>query len=96
MEWADSAGGGEMQWEEVREKFPDEWVVFEAAEAYSEDGFRCIDSVTVIDRYEDSADAMKRYKELHRSQPAKEIYFIHTSRPDLKIEEKWVGFKRWR
>ncbi|MCR8636215.1 hypothetical protein [Paenibacillus radicis (ex Xue et al. 2023)] len=46
-----------MQWEEVRQKFPDDWVVFEAAEAYSEDGLRCIDSVTVIDRYEDSVDA---------------------------------------
>ncbi|TBL76099.1 hypothetical protein [Paenibacillus thalictri] len=85
-----------MQWEEVREKFPDEWVVFEAAAAYSENGFRFIDSVTVIDRYEDSMEAMKRYKELHRSQPGKEIYFLHTSLPQLKIEEKWIGFKRWR
>lgn len=85
-----------MRWEEIQEKFPEEWVVFEAVEAYSQDGFRFIDSVNVIDRYEDSLDAMKRYKQLHKDQPAKEIYFLHTSRPDLKIEEKWVGFKRWR
>ncbi|MFB5268858.1 hypothetical protein ACE41H_19025 [Paenibacillus enshidis] len=85
-----------MRWEEVQEKFPEEWVVFEAAEAYSEGGFRFIDSVTVIDRYGDSLDAMKRYKQLHRDQPGKEIYFLHTSRPDLKFEERWVGFKRWR
>lgn len=85
-----------MRWEEVQEKFPDEWVVFEAADAYSKDGYRCIDSVTVIDRYGDSTEAMKRYKELHKSRPGKEIYFLHTSRPDLKIEERWVGFQRWR
>lgn len=85
-----------MRWEEVREKFPDEWVVFEVADAYSKDGYRCIDSVTLIDRYGDSTEAMKRYKELHKSRPGKEIYFLHTSRPDLKIEERWVGFQRWR
>jgi len=84
-----------MRWEEVREKFPDEWIVFEAANAYSKDGFRCMDEVNVIERYMDSLEAMKRYKELHRNNPAKEIYFLHTSRTDLKIEEKWVGFKRW-
>jgi hypothetical protein len=86
----------EMRWDEVQEKFPDEWVVFEATEAHSKDGFRCVESVTIIDRYEDSIEAMHRYKEIHRNQPAKEIYFLHTSRPNLKIEEKWVGFKRWR
>lgn len=38
-------GGGDMQWEEVREKFSNEWVVFEAINAYSKDGFRCMDSL---------------------------------------------------
>lgn len=84
-----------MRWEEVREKFPNEWVVFEASDAYSQDGFRCMNEITIIDRYADSLEAMKRYKHLHHKEPAKEIYFLHTSRPDLKIEEKWVGFKRW-
>jgi hypothetical protein len=84
-----------MKWQEVRNQFVDEWVVFEAMEAYSKDGFRYMDEVNVINRYSDSIEAMKRYKELHSSQPTKEIYFIHTSRPDLKIEEKFVGFKRW-
>jgi hypothetical protein len=84
-----------MRWEEVRVEFPNEWVVFEATNAYSQDGFRCMDEVKVIDRYNDSLEAMRRYKELHRNEPTKEIYFLHTSRPDLKIEEKWIGFKRW-
>lgn len=84
-----------MRWEEVREKFPEEWVVFEATEAVSQEGFRCVKDVSIIDRFDDSLEAMKRYKELHRSEPSKEIYFLHTSRVDLKIEEKWIGFKRW-
>ena len=81
-----------MRWVEVQEKFPE----FEATEAHSVDGFRCVEAVTIIDRYDDSIEAMHRYKEIHREQPAKEIYFLHTSRSDLKIEEKWIGFKRWR
>jgi len=50
-------------------------------EAYSQDGFQLIDTVSVIDRYEDSFDAMKRYKQLHKDQLGKEIYILHTSRP---------------
>jgi division protein CdvB (Snf7/Vps24/ESCRT-III family) len=84
-----------MLWEEVRKRFPNEWVVFEATDAFSQDGFRYMNEVKVIDRYNDSIEAMRRYKELHRNEPLKEIYFLHTSRPDLKIEEKWIGFKRW-
>ncbi|WP_338552470.1 hypothetical protein [Paenibacillus sp. KS-LC4] len=75
-----------MRWGEVQEKFLEEWVVFEAVSAHSEDGFRFIESVSVIDRYEDSLKAMKRYKQLHKDQPGKEIYFLHTSRPDLKMK----------
>jgi hypothetical protein len=81
---------------ELKEKFPDEWVVFQATEARSENGFRWVEAVTIIDRYEDYLEAMHRYKGLHRKEPSNEIYFLHTLRPDLKIEEKWVGFKRWR
>lgn len=51
------ADGG-MQWQEVREKFSNEWVVFEAINAYSKDGFCCMDEVKVIDRYDDSLKAM--------------------------------------
>ncbi|WP_179031249.1 hypothetical protein [Paenibacillus kribbensis] len=29
-----------MRWEEVKERFPNEWVVFEATGAYSKDGQR--------------------------------------------------------
>ncbi|MEK3726185.1 hypothetical protein [Paenibacillus sp. FSL H8-0034] len=34
-----------MRWEEVREQFPDEWVVCEALASRSEDGYWYIDEV---------------------------------------------------
>lgn len=72
-----------MRWEEVREQFPNEWVVCEALQLHSEEGYCYIDEVAVIDRYDDSTVAMKRYYQLHREQPNREYGFFHTSRETL-------------
>lgn len=82
-----------MRWEEVREQFPDEWVVCEALKSRSEDGYWLIDEVALIDRFDDSTVAMKRYYELHREQPYREYGFFHTSREKLKLREKWAGVR---
>ncbi|WP_317954490.1 hypothetical protein [Paenibacillus chitinolyticus] len=79
-----------MRWEEVREQFPDEWVVCEALKSHSEDGYWFIDEVALIDRFADSTVAMKCYYELHREQPHREYGFFHTSREELKLREKWA------
>lgn len=67
-----------MRWEEVREQFPEEWVVCEALKSRSEDGYWFIEEVALIDRFDDSAVAMKRYYELHREQPYREYGFFFT------------------
>lgn len=82
-----------MRWEEVRKQFPDEWVVCEALASRSEDGYWYIDEVAIIDRFDNSKVAMKRYYELHRERPNKEYGFFHTSRETLKLREKWAGIR---
>lgn len=82
-----------MRWEEVREQFPDEWVVCEALRSHSEGGFWFIEEVAVIDRHDDSGIAMKRYYELHREHPFREYGFFHTSRETLKLREKGAGIR---
>jgi hypothetical protein len=82
-----------MRWEEVREQFPNEWVVCEALQSHSEDGFCFIEEVAVIDRFKDSRVAMKRYYELHNDKPLKEYGFFHTSRETLQLREKWAGVR---
>jgi hypothetical protein len=82
-----------MRWEEVREQFPDEWVVCEALVSRSKDGFCFIDEVAIIDRFDDSKIAMKRYYELHREKPSREYGFFHTSRETLQLREKWAGVR---
>ncbi|MFD0677483.1 MULTISPECIES: hypothetical protein [unclassified Paenibacillus] len=82
-----------MRWEEVREQFPDEWVVCEALASRSQGGYWYIDEVAVIDRFDDSKIAMKRYYELHREKPTREYGFFHTSRENLQLREKWSGVR---
>jgi hypothetical protein len=82
-----------MKWEDVRSRFPDEWVVMEAIKAHSENGSRYIDEVIVIDRFEDSFDAMRRYYDLHHLHPQKEYCFFHTSREELVARERYAGIR---
>ncbi|QGQ93828.1 hypothetical protein EHS13_02350 [Paenibacillus psychroresistens] len=82
-----------MRWEEVREQFPNEWVVCETLQSHSEGGFCFIEEVMVIDRFEDSRVAMKRYYELHQDKPLREYGFFHTSRETLQLREKWAGVR---
>ncbi|MEK3726182.1 hypothetical protein [Paenibacillus sp. FSL H8-0034] len=52
-----------MRWEEVQERFPEEWVVLEATKAHSKEGHRYIEEVVVIDAFGDSTKARRRYSE---------------------------------
>ncbi|GGH86346.1 hypothetical protein JOD43_003519 [Pullulanibacillus pueri] len=82
-----------MKWQEVREQFPNEWIVCEALKSRSEDGYCIIDEVSIIDRFPDSADAMKHYYRLHREDPFRVYGFFHTSRETLQLREKWTGIR---
>lgn len=82
-----------MRWEEVQDRFPNEWVVLEATKAYSEDGYRFIEEMVVIDKFVDSADALRRYSELRKQEPHREYCFFHTSRPNLIAHERYVGVR---
>ncbi len=82
-----------MRWEEVRDRFPEEWVVLEATKAYSKEGQRYIEEVVVIDTFNDSTLALRRYSELHKQNPHRENCFFYTSRPKLVARERYVGVR---
>jgi hypothetical protein len=82
-----------MRWIEVREQFPNEWVVLEVIKAHSKDGNRYIEEVVVINRFEKSVQAMLRYDELRKEKPNCEYCFFHTSRPNLVARERYVGIR---
>ncbi|MFC3747412.1 hypothetical protein [Paenibacillus sp. GCM10012306] len=85
-----------MRWDEIKERFPDEWVVLEATKAYSKEGHRYIEEMDVIESFDDSTKALKRYSELHKEAPHREYCFFHTSRPSVVAKERYVGIRGLR
>ncbi len=84
-----------MRWSEVREAYPEKWLIIEALEAHTEGDRRLLDRIAVVEVCSDGANAMQRYRRLHREFPLREFYFVHTSREVLDIKERWwAGIRR--
>ena len=77
-----------MKWKEVRESFPNNWVLFEVVEAYSKSGKRHIEKLTVVDSFVDWLEAVKKYKETRKINPYGEFYFFNTAKEELEILER--------
>ena len=83
-----------MQWQDIRQRYPNQWPLVEAITAHSASGKRVLEHLAVIDTFPDSVTAMKRYTQLHRDAPERELYVFHTSREALDIvERQWLGIR---
>jgi hypothetical protein len=84
-----------MKWPDVRAPYPNQWLLIEALEALSRSNQRRdIRKIAVIERCKDGAEALARYRLLHRAHPEREFYYVHTSRTQLDIRERvWVGIR---
>jgi hypothetical protein len=75
-----------MDWQAIREQHPQQWLVVEAFDAYSENGQRVIPHLEVIQAFgSDSMAAWSMYKSLHRADTNREYYVLHTDREELNI-----------
>jgi hypothetical protein len=72
----------------VRSHFPHQWLVVEALAARSELGKRLLEELAVVDRYPDGESAMRAFLKLHRQEPDRELYVLHTDREQLEITEQ--------
>ena len=83
-----------MQWSEIRHRYPRQWLLVEATVAHSVPGRRILDDLSVVRTFTDAKSAMDSYQELHRQDPLRELYVLHTDREHLDIEEvRWVGLR---
>ena len=83
-----------MKWEDIRQHYPDQWLLLEAIKAHSVANTRILDQIAVLNSYADSNTALNGYKELHREAPQRELYVFHTSREKLDIQERhWLGIR---
>ncbi len=83
-----------MTWNEVRQHFPQQWLLVEATQAHSEARRRILDELAVLGSYPSGKMAMDGYLDLHRRMPERELFVLHTSREELEIEElRWLGIR---
>jgi len=84
-----------MRWVQIREQYPDQWLIIDALEAHTEGDRRKLDQITVVETCQDGAEAFRRYHELRRQHPRREFYFVHTAREELDIRERhWLGLRK--
>lgn len=75
-----------MNWQEIREKHPNSWLVVEAFEARTEQGQRIIPHLELIAAFgDDWQSAWERYKSLHHADKSREYYMLHSDREQLDI-----------
>jgi hypothetical protein len=84
-----------MVWEEIKNIYPNQWLIIEALEAHTEENRRIIEKITVVDTFKnDNNGALLQYVQLHRKHRERELYVVHTSRPELDIiEQRWIGVR---
>ncbi len=85
-----------MKWAELCQAFPDQWVLIEAIQAYTNgESERILEEVALLKTFSNSPEAMRVYRNHHRENPSRELYVLHTNRtkPNI-IEKKWVGVRR--
>jgi hypothetical protein len=83
-----------MQWQEIRQHYPEQWLLLEAIQAHSEGNKRVLDQLAVLGAFTDSTTALQSYGKFHRVAPQRELYVFHTSRKSLDITERsWLGVR---
>jgi hypothetical protein len=84
-----------MKWSDIRKLHPDQWLIVEAQQAHTTgNNQRYLDQLEVISICKNGQDALEQYQEIHRENPDREFYFVHTSRKELVIfERQWMGFR---
>ncbi len=78
-----------MQWKEICQHYPQQWLLIEAIKAHSEADRRILEQLAVVGTFSDSTTAMKSYLQFHREAPERELYVFHTSREKLDVTERW-------
>lgn len=83
-----------MTWQEIRKSFPGQWLLLEALKAHTENDMRILEQLAVVDTFPDGETAMKRYASLHKEDPQREMFVLHTDRdePNIRVR-KWLGIR---
>jgi hypothetical protein len=76
-----------MQWSELRQQYPGQWLLVEAIEVHIDGDQRILDDLSVLQPFRDINSAINRYQAVRRKSPFRELYVVHTDREVLQISE---------
>ncbi|MFW5438673.1 hypothetical protein [Paenibacillus apiarius] len=83
-----------MKWVNIRDIYPDRWVLVEALAAHSNNHKRTIQEMSVISQYDNPKHAWASYKKLHLSEPTRELYVFYTGNEFIEvIEQPFTGIR---
>lgn len=83
-----------MEWLKVKGKYKETWLVVEADQAQSLNGKRLVSSVKVLADYKNSEDAYRKYQNIHKQDPKKEVYVVYSDWNELSFDElSWQGLR---
>lgn len=83
-----------MNWQEICERYPQQWLLLEAIKAHTKASQRILDQLAVLGVFPNSGVALQKYGDLHQEEPGRELYVFHTSRATLDVaERRWLGIR---
>ena len=86
-----------MNWNEIREQYPQKWLVVEALKARTKANQRVLTQLAVLGSFSNSQAALRKYAQFHERSPERELYVFHTSRERLNVTERmWLGVRAAR
>jgi uncharacterized protein YraI len=75
-----------MDWQTIRNYFPNRWVLVEAVNAHTEKGKRIIEELKLVEAFDsDHLVAWNCYQRWHDQDRWKEYYVVHTANEQLNI-----------
>lgn len=77
-----------MKWHQIRDKYPNCWVLVEALSVISKNHKRLIEEMSVWLDSTETKDAWNAYKEHHLANPECELYLFHASHDSVEVLEQ--------
>jgi hypothetical protein len=77
-----------MRWPDFRKKHPDAWVIVEVVVARDGEAHRALEQIKLVELCLDAETTVRRYRELRRADPHRELCFLHTAW-EAELEERW-------
>lgn len=77
-----------LRWPDFRQLHPDAWVIVEVVAARADVSHRSLERITVLEVCRDAESTVRRYRELRRAAPERELCFLHTAW-EAELEDRW-------